>query len=318
MPTSRKSISWTQVFKSSSELETYFHHLGFKIAITQISNGKLIGRISCNIRSDIKFFHIESNLALLFYGDHNPNFISIAVETGTNREYTKSHGCSLPISSIAGYGIQKSEYFYSVSPGSSMYFVILPSIAFQGLSYQLSGEQSIDQLQSTNMMQVNDNKFLHLERFCQAWTYHQTNTPINPDTFLNDTMIYIHDLLNSNSSDNYMISNFCKPLVREFIELCLSSKPHRPVQVSDVLSNLFTSKTHLNTQIKKAIGLSPLKFMRYVRLEQVRKELLMSEGRANIGELARRHGFSSRGHFAKNYNELFGEKPTETLYKFLL
>ena len=58
--------------------------------------------------------------------------------------------------------------------------------------------------------------------------------------------------------------------------------------------------------------------MRYVRLEQVRKELLMSEGRANIGELARRHGFSSRGHFAKNYNELFGEKPTETLYKFLL
>ena len=44
----------------------------------------------------------------------------------------------------------------------------------------------------------------------------------------------------------------------------------------------------------------------------------MSEGRANIGELARRHGFSSRGHFAKNYNELFGEKPTETLYKFLL
>ena len=312
-----KSTSWTQVFKSSSELETYFHQLGFKIAITQISNGQLIGRISCNVRAYIKFFHIESNRALLIYGDHNPNFICIAVETCTNREYTKSQGYSLPISSVAGYGIQKSEYFYSVSPGSSMYFVILPSIAFQGLSYQLSGEQAIDQLQSTNMMRINDNKFLHLERFCQAWTY-QINTPINPETFLNDTMIYFHDLLNSNSSDNYPISNFCKPLVREFIELCISNKPHRPVQVSDVLSNLFTSKTHLNTQIKKATGLSPLKFMRYVRLEQVRKEILMSEGRANIGELARRHGFSSRGHFAKNYNELFGEKPTETLIKFLL
>lgn len=317
MPLSGKPISWTQVFKSSSELETYFHQLGFKITITQISNGKLIGRISLNILAGIKFFHIESNRALLIYGDHNPKFISIAVETCTNREYTKSQGCSLPISSIAGYGIQKSEYFYSVSPGSSMYFVVLPSIAFQGLSYQLSGEQAIDRLQSTNMMRVNDKKFLHLERFCQACTY-QINTPINTETFLNDTMIYFDDLLNSNSSDEYTISNSCKPLVREFIELCLSNKPHRPVQVSDVLSNLFTSKTHLNTQIKKATGLSPLKFMRYVRLEQVRKELLMSDGRANIGELARRHGFSSRGHFAKNYNELFGEKPTDTLFKFLL
>ena len=310
-------LSGSSSFRSSGELETYFDQLGFKTAITQISNGQLVGQVSYNASSAIKFFHIESSQALLIYGDHNPNIIPIAVETSANREYTKSQGHSLPISSIAGYGIQKSEYFYSVSPGSSMYFVILPSIAFQGLSYQLSGEQIIDKLQKTNMMRLNVDRFLHLERYCQAWTY-KIKTQSNPEIFLNDIMTYSHDLFGSALSDDYTASNFCKPVVQKFIQLCLENNPNRPVQVSDMLTNLFVSKTHLNSQIKKATGLSPLKFMRCARLEQVRRELLLSEGRANIGELARRYGFSSRGHFAQNYNELFGEKPTETLFKFLL
>lgn len=309
-------VSWSSAFRSSGKLETCFNKLGFNTTVTQVSAGKLIGQFSCKLQSGIVFLHIESNKALVICGDCKPQFITIAVETSANREYTKVQGHTLPLSSIAGYGIQKSEIFYSVSPGSSMYFAILPSIAFQGLSYQLSGEHVIERLRTTNLMQVDESTFLKLHRACQHWTHEPSALPqseVSPE----DIMVYFHNILETNSS-YHRTSNYCKPIVREFIRLCLEDSPRRPITVGDMTSKLFTSKTSLSSQIKIATGLTPLQFMRFVRLEQVRRNLLLSEGQANVGDLACQYGFSSRGHFAKQYQDLFGEKPTETLTKLLL
>ena len=121
----------------------------------------------------------------------------------------------------------------------------------------------------------------------------------------------------STSSGCYATSTVNKQVVLDFVQLCLEDSPNQPVTVQDLVSRLFVSKTSLASQTKKAMGLSPLQFLRSVRLEQVRRGLLLSEGRANIGDLARQYGFSSRGHFSKNYHQLF-ERNSETLAKSLL
>ena len=167
------TVSWSSSFRSSGELEACFNKLGFNTSITQVSTGQLVGKFSYKLRSGVVFLHIESSEALVIYGDCKPQFITIAIETSANREYTKVQGHALPLSSIAGYGIQKSEIFYSISPGSSMYLAILPTIAFQGLSYELSGEHVIDYLRTTNKMRIDDNAFLKLHRACHIGRMNQ-------------------------------------------------------------------------------------------------------------------------------------------------
>jgi len=75
------------------------------------------------------------------------------------------------------------------------------------------------------------------------------------------------------------------------------------------------SKTVLSVAIRQAKDLSPLVFLRNVRLEQVRKALLSGDQTTSVNEVAHRFGFPSRGHFSRYYRDLFAELPRETLMK---
>ena len=96
-------------------------------------------------------------------------------------------------------------------------------------------------------------------------------------------------------------------LVRDFVALTHESCSDTALTISDLTQTLFTSKTVLSVAIRQATGLSPLTFMRNVRLEQVRKALLSGSHSGCVGDVALRYGFPNRGHFSRYYSDLFGE-----------
>jgi transcriptional regulator GlxA family with amidase domain len=61
-------------------------------------------------------------------------------------------------------------------------------------------------------------------------------------------------------------------------------------------------------------GQGPMEFLREIRLDRVRAELLASAGVAAVGvrEVAQKYGFLHLGHFAAQYRARFGERPSET------
>lgn len=249
------------------------------------------------------------------YGECKPQLITFAIESSMNREYSHHQGEKLPLKCIAGYRSKKDHIMCAVSPGSSMFYILIPSISFQGFAHQLSGERLLNLMNNTNALRINDPSFLNIITYCKQNLIHTPNSMQCTEN-THDCMLLMHDILASNSVTTKIQSPSDRTLVKDFIKLALSNELEYPITINDLSKNLFTSKTNLSSQIKKSTGLSPMNFIKCVRLEQVRSDLIRSEGHASIGDVASKYGFTSRGHFARDYQQLFGERPTDTLSHF--
>ena len=91
-------------------------------------------------------------------------------------------------------------------------------------------------------------------------------------------------------------------------------------QISELL---FASRRTLIQGSKEALGMGPMEMMKRVRLEQVNWILRSTEAREDerfttITQVAQHFGFQSRGHFAKAYQNLFAETPSETWLKSMI
>ena len=62
-------------------------------------------------------------------------------------------------------------------------------------------------------------------------------------------------------------------------------------------------------------GYSPMAFARTVRLKRAREMLLEPDAESSVTSVAFSCGFGNLGHFARDYREAFGERPSETLAK---
>ncbi|WP_176491491.1 AraC family transcriptional regulator [Curtobacterium sp. 'Ferrero'] len=65
---------------------------------------------------------------------------------------------------------------------------------------------------------------------------------------------------------------------------------------------------------RRVFDVSPLTYLRQVRLDRVREELLAQDPQVGaVGDVARRWGFTHLGRFSASYAERFGEYPKQTL-----
>lgn len=64
---------------------------------------------------------------------------------------------------------------------------------------------------------------------------------------------------------------------------------------------------------REVLDCSPSQFLRKIRLQRARDELAKGERGTTVIAVALRCGFSSLGHFAREYRAAFGELPSVTL-----
>lgn len=73
------------------------------------------------------------------------------------------------------------------------------------------------------------------------------------------------------------------------------------------------SSRSLQYGFKKAHGITPMQYLKDVRLERVRNELLRGDTDSSVTPVAMACGFKQLGWFASQYKEKYGETPSETL-----
>lgn len=81
--------------------------------------------------------------------------------------------------------------------------------------------------------------------------------------------------------------------------------------IFEVCQRLRVSRRTIQNSFRTVAETTPLNYLRCVRLNGVRRELLSSED-ASIGDIASRWGFFHLSHFAEDYRALFGELPSQT------
>jgi transcriptional regulator GlxA family with amidase domain len=94
----------------------------------------------------------------------------------------------------------------------------------------------------------------------------------------------------------------------------MAAHADEPLSLADVCSEVGCSARALQLAFRQHAGQGPMEFLREIRLDRVRAELLASAGVAAVGvrEVAQKYGFLHLGHFAAQYRARFGERPSET------
>ncbi len=98
--------------------------------------------------------------------------------------------------------------------------------------------------------------------------------------------------------------------VEEYIEL----HAEKPLRVSDMAALAGVSERSLYDAFKTWRGTTPKAYLKSVRLDRARTELLgLSSKAKGVAAIARECGFIHLGNFARDYRARFGERPVETL-----
>jgi AraC-like DNA-binding protein/tetratricopeptide (TPR) repeat protein len=91
----------------------------------------------------------------------------------------------------------------------------------------------------------------------------------------------------------------------------LESDPGRPWSVDEIAALCGVARRTLHKHFRHFVGGTPLEFVRNLRLDRARQELLRG-GPANVTEIATRWGFTHLGRFAALYRQRHGESPSAT------
>ncbi|HDZ16372.1 hypothetical protein LCGC14_0633530 [marine sediment metagenome] len=84
--------------------------------------------------------------------------------------------------------------------------------------------------------------------------------------------------------------------------------------IVDICEMLNIPHRTLNYSFKKATGLSPMQYIRAVKLNAARRELLHSH--LQVTDIAANYGFYHMGYFSQEYRRLFGDTPSMTRKAF--
>ena len=302
-------------FHSCGQLEEFIKsYLDFKLDIIQITSGKLYGELTISKHNNINITRIKTNQGLLIYGDARSDVVNISLEASEFLDLHRAQGQLLPKNALSGFGCVKSEIYFTVSPGSDLFVATLSKSKFKNSMSNIHGERGVEYLHSENIKSIKICDFQHIKSCFKTFLCRPPNS--NEQAFNDD---FIHHISESLYQDTNLPSdNGIKPknpdLAREFVQMTISNRINRPVCIDDLKNLLFTSKTVLSKSVRDATGLSPISFIKRLRLEQIRTKLILHEELPlSIESLANAYGFKSRGHFSRYYRDVYGELPSETV-----
>ena len=104
-------------------------------------------------------------------------------------------------------------------------------------------------------------------------------------------------------------------LVRE-VERYLDAHSQRAAHVSEICTTFGVSRRTLHRAFHDILGVGPITFLRHHRLCSVHQKLRQGvPGQVHVTDVATEFGFLELGRFAHYYLSLFGEYPSQTLYR---
>ncbi len=96
----------------------------------------------------------------------------------------------------------------------------------------------------------------------------------------------------------------------------LSEFPNEPITVNELCKIAKVSIRTLQYAFLEHYGVTPKTYLKYLRLNNVRRELWLSDSNlTKVNDVSNLCGFWHMGQFAADYRNLFGELPSETLQK---
>jgi transcriptional regulator GlxA family with amidase domain len=95
----------------------------------------------------------------------------------------------------------------------------------------------------------------------------------------------------------------------------MQTYPEQPIDLGTLAVIAGCSARSLCSRFRENLGISPMRYLRELRMEKVREDLLDPEKPRSVTDVAMHWGFYQLGRFAHDYRRRFNESPRETLLR---
>ncbi|RSS40126.1 AraC family transcriptional regulator [Streptomyces sp. WAC07061] len=94
----------------------------------------------------------------------------------------------------------------------------------------------------------------------------------------------------------------------------IDDNAHRPVTLAQIATAAGTTPRAVQYAMRRHYGMTPLAYLRRVRLARAHTELLAAEPHQGVlvQDVAARWGFAKPGHFSAAYRQVYGQTPSTT------
>ncbi|MGI9522238.1 MAG: AraC family transcriptional regulator [Hyphomicrobiaceae bacterium] len=133
-----------------------------------------------------------------------------------------------------------------------------------------------------------------------------------------EDMIVVALLTGLHHSHSHMLDCQAKPIgsyVAERTESYLVANSDNPISIENVAAVAGVSVRSLQRTFRRARGLTPMRFLKDVRLDKARSRLSKGDRNASVTKVAMDSGFGHLGAFGADYRKRFGEPPSQTLQR---
>ena len=314
----------TIAFHSASELKQLFKQIDKSFDVVQVSQGPLIGKFTLINLGSIALLEIRTNQRLLLNGDRGFDCMSFCFEaTGLADEHRLNNKPIAPYS-LNGFRQGQRESHFQLTANSTTFLAILSVSRFNAFISHCERDDLIEQLEANNALQITPGMHAQFRGKFESLLLKPPLTTQHQRQATNHLYSSFLNALSDKSHINYLTYTPSprQELVKEFVDWAFKNSRNN-YSLDQISELLFASRRTLIQGTKEALGMGPMEMMKRVRLEQVNSILRSTEAREDerfttITQVAQHFGFQSRGHFAKAYQNLFAETPSETWLKSMI
>ena len=288
----------------------------------QLSPGGFLGTINFADFGDLKFTHVHQNQVAKATGMKSTDDISFVLAFHPHLIQVSSHGCAVDKHDLFGFDPTREVDIF-VSKDVHLIMASVNGLAFRTLCEQMGYEMGQKVFQH-NALSLHPASLRPLKAYYQEIT-HILST--QPSLLMQSKMrsLIMEDffklLINTFGKNAQKKQRILRPFrrysqVRKAEEISKSYRD-KPLTLQKLCEELETSSSALCCGFEDIFGISPMAYVKIQRLNGVRRALMNPNPNATtVMEVAQEWGFRNAAYFAKDYKEMFGESPLNTLQRF--
>lgn len=315
-------------FGCVEHLRLLLSRAGFPIQLTQLSPGTMRGDLLPVRLGPVQLLQIRLDRPLLARGDKDPHrqIVCLDLTPPAEASPTRSHGLVLPATTVCGLA-SDGEIHLSVPAGAEVALMSIERQVFQQWCVDLGCEGLDEASLQRNWLRLDACRFDDL-RLCLRGLFAIAETDaqraaqgqggssaLQTSMAVRDLMpLLIEALVHGAERSGTLLRPPARIELVKQVQRWLDAHPHEPITLADLCQVAYASRRSLIQGFRDHLGMGPIQYLKLQRLHSARRALLRSDPcEATVTAVAAEFGFLNAGHFARDYQNLFGERPSVTL-----
>lgn len=304
-------------------MQVCLHQMGLAVEVLQLERGNLAGdALVCRV-GPLSLLRLRMDRSLHGWGPKPPGQLTLTLDLDPQpgRAALRAHGQALPSSCLFGLDPLR-EVHLTLPPRSQLGLIVVSRSALERWAAEL-GWPDLDSEQAfrANWIATDPQDSEELRRYLRQLFAVVEREPGRlledgiEHLVVNDLMpLLIAMLVRGVPPSKRLARPPARIEVVQQAQRWMREHPLDPITLADLCRSLHVSRRCLIQGFQEHLGMGPMAFLKLQRLHGVRRLLLAADpALQRIGPLAAEWGFLNAGHFARDYQRLFGELPSLTL-----